>query len=340
MEGIQNLNDIGDIKVDISQIFPQDKNVIDDNTQANNNNENDDEDNQGFFHKLHQKPIPLKSKTEVSKENENKLVSKHKRKRGKKKSFKNNYKKQICQFYINGACNKGDKCLYSHQAEQIHKKELCKFFLSGNCNKKDKCLYSHNLKEYPCKFFHVRGFCENFDQCRFSHERLNDEAIFPFIKENEQFLFEIRKKYGATNMDDFFNYYLKQKNALPDNVMIPDCIKNVDLNDANDNTGCNTFIPRNLQLSEREIMKMNKMMLMKMKAASNDNVLKDNTFNFNQTTISKTNNIAKCSNEDMHNDIKPKDNSTHSVLMINPFKHPNEIEGETLKDIISFIKGH
>ena len=70
--------------------------------------------------------------------------------------------KQICQFYINGACKKGDKCPYSHDAEQIHKKELCKFFLSGKCNKGDKCLYSHDLKEIPCKFIHGLGFCENF----------------------------------------------------------------------------------------------------------------------------------------------------------------------------------
>ena len=63
-----------------------------------------------------------------------------------------NKKKQICQYYINGACHKGIECTFSHEAPQIRKNELCKYFLTGNCFKKDDCLYSHDTKKFPCKF--------------------------------------------------------------------------------------------------------------------------------------------------------------------------------------------
>ena len=136
---------------------------------------------------------------------------------------------KVCQFYINGACKKGDKCPYSHDTEQIHKKELCKFFLSGKCLKGDKCLYSHDLSEIPCKFYHGLGFCENFQNCPFSHERLDMEGIKEFIKANEDFLRETKNKYGRTNMDEFYNEYLKEKEGGGDEfIMMPDFIKKED----------------------------------------------------------------------------------------------------------------
>ena len=155
-----------------------------------------------------------------------------KTKKKKKKNYNHNFKpvksKAICQFYINGACKKGDKCPYSHDAEQIHKKELCKFFLSGKCMKGDKCLYSHDLSEIPCKYYHGLGFCENFKNCPFSHERLDEEGIKEFIKTNEDYLKETKKKYGRTNMDVFFNEYMKEKEGGEQYVMLPDFIKKED----------------------------------------------------------------------------------------------------------------
>ena len=159
-------------------------------------------------------------------------IQKNKKKK-KSKSNNNNFRtvktKQICQFYINGACKKGDKCPYSHDAEQIHKKELCKFFLSGKCAKGDKCLYSHDLSEIPCKFFHGLGFCENFQNCQFSHERLNEQELKEFIKANEDFLRETKKKYGRTNLEDIFDQYIKEKDGIEEEyAMLPDFIKNED----------------------------------------------------------------------------------------------------------------
>ena len=152
-----------------------------------------------------------------------------------KKEKNKNYKsvksktRQICQFYINGACKKGDKCPYSHDAEQIHKKELCKFYLSGKCTKGAKCLYSHDLSEIPCKYYHGLGFCDNLQNCPFSHERLDQEGVKEFIINNEDFLKETKKKYGVTNMDEFFEEYLKEKEGKGEEyIMLPDFIKEED----------------------------------------------------------------------------------------------------------------
>ena len=159
------------------------------------------------------------------------LGKKQKHPKKKTKNHNTNNSKQICQFYIHGACKKGDSCPFNHNAIQIKNKELCKFFLSGNCMKGEKCLYSHNLKEIPCKFFHGRGFCEQLNNCLFSHERLmNKEEINNFIKTNENFLIETKKIFGRTNLDDFFEEYLKNNKIKENNnneiKMIPESIEN------------------------------------------------------------------------------------------------------------------
>ena len=161
-----------------------------------------------------------------SEEEKSKKIKKNKK--NINNSFRTVKPKQICQFYINGACKKGDKCPYSHEAEQIHKKELCKFFLSGKCLKGEKCLYSHDLKEIPCKFYHGLGFCENFQNCQFSHERLDEENIKEFIKSNEDFLKETKNKFGRTNIDEFYDKYIKEKEGGEQYIMIPDFIKKED----------------------------------------------------------------------------------------------------------------
>ena len=153
---------------------------------------------------------------------------KKKKKKEKYYNFKSVKSKQICQFYINGACKKGDKCPYSHEAEQIHKKELCKFYLSGKCTKGEKCLYSHDLSEIPCKYYHGLGFCDNFQNCPFSHERLDQEGIKEFIINNEDFLKDTKNKYGRTNLDEFYNAYIKEKQGSEEYIMVPEFIKNED----------------------------------------------------------------------------------------------------------------
>lgn len=228
--------------------------------------------------------------------------------------------KQICQFYINGACNKGDKCKYSHECEQIHKKELCKFYLSNTCTKGDKCLYSHNLKDYPCKFYHARGFCENCENCRFSHARLNEHELMEFIKQNEDFLMETKKKYGQTNMDEFFDEYLKNKMEVINGQeikMIPNELKDLpSYNNTSANNVSNVNGKGNVPLGVLLIASNPKIMM---------EVMKSNMVNNND------NNNSKICGEN----VKVCNNKKEVPLLVNPFISPSQINDDYIQQFIN-----
>uniref|UniRef100_UPI0037E87744 zinc finger CCCH domain-containing protein 6 n=1 Tax=Semicossyphus pulcher TaxID=241346 RepID=UPI0037E87744 len=79
----------------------------------------------------------------------------------------------ICKYFLEGRCIKGEQCKFEHELViPDKKKELCKFYLQGYCSKGDHCIYMHN--EYPCKFFHTGAKCYQGDNCKFSHDALND----------------------------------------------------------------------------------------------------------------------------------------------------------------------
>lgn len=79
----------------------------------------------------------------------------------------------ICKYFLEGRCIKGEQCKFEHELViPDKKKELCKFYLQGYCSKGENCIYMHN--EYPCKFFHTGAKCYQGDNCKFSHEALND----------------------------------------------------------------------------------------------------------------------------------------------------------------------
>ena len=229
--------------------------------------------------------------------------------------------KQICQFYINGACNKGDKCKYSHECEQIHKKELCKFYLSNTCTKGDKCLYSHNLKDYPCKFYHARGFCENCENCRFSHARLNELELMEFIKQNEDFLMETKKKYGQTNMDEFFDEYLKNKMEVINGQeikMIPNELKDLpSYNNTSANNVSNVNGKGNVPLGVLLIASNPKIMM---------EVMKSNMVNNNDN-----NNNSKICEEN----VKVCSNKKEVPLLVNPFISPSQINDDYIQQFIN-----
>uniref|UniRef100_A0A8C2X6Y1 Zinc finger CCCH-type containing 6 n=1 Tax=Cyclopterus lumpus TaxID=8103 RepID=A0A8C2X6Y1_CYCLU len=63
-------------------------------------------------------------------------------------------------------------CKFEHELViPDKKKELCKFYLQGYCSKGDNCIYMHNILHY---FFHTGAKCYQGDNCKFSHEALND----------------------------------------------------------------------------------------------------------------------------------------------------------------------
>ncbi|XP_074983412.1 zinc finger CCCH domain-containing protein 6 isoform X4 [Caretta caretta] len=82
--------------------------------------------------------------------------------------------KQICKYFLEGRCIKGDQCKFDHDAEIEKKKEICKFYIQGYCTKGDNCIYLHN--EFPCKFYHTGAKCYQGDKCKFSHAPLTKET--------------------------------------------------------------------------------------------------------------------------------------------------------------------
>ncbi|XP_030051805.1 zinc finger CCCH domain-containing protein 6 isoform X3 [Microcaecilia unicolor] len=82
--------------------------------------------------------------------------------------------KQICKYFLEGRCIKGDQCKFDHDAELEKKKEICKFYIQGYCTKGENCIYMHN--EFPCKFYHTGALCYQGNNCKFSHAPLTDET--------------------------------------------------------------------------------------------------------------------------------------------------------------------
>ncbi|KAM8785417.1 zinc finger CCCH domain-containing protein 6 [Rhynchonycteris naso] len=110
--------------------------------------------------------------------------------------------KQICKYFLEGRCIKGDQCKFDHDAELEKRKEICKFYLQGYCTKGENCIYMHN--EFPCKFYHSGAKCYQGDKCKFSHDDLTKEtkklldkvlnAEEESTNEDERELEELRKR--------------------------------------------------------------------------------------------------------------------------------------------------
>ncbi|KAK1420477.1 hypothetical protein QVD17_22104 [Tagetes erecta] len=55
----------------------------------------------------------------------------------------NGVEASLCRYFINGTCNKGDQCLFSHSLEA--RRPVCKFFLSlQGCRNGNSCFFSHS----------------------------------------------------------------------------------------------------------------------------------------------------------------------------------------------------
>ena len=132
---------------------------------------------QGLDKKKNQNKVNTKQKNGPSEKQNTKIIPK-KQQQDKKPQNKNlkqkiqtkqkiKQPKQICQFYLNAACHKGNDCTFSHDVPIEKKTELCKYFLTGNCFKGNDCIFSHNTKDFPCKFFHAVGYCDKGDSCKY-----------------------------------------------------------------------------------------------------------------------------------------------------------------------------
>ncbi|XP_058523609.1 zinc finger CCCH domain-containing protein 8 isoform X1 [Ochotona princeps] len=53
--------------------------------------------------------------------------------------------KQICKYFLERKCIKGDQCKFDHDAEIEKKKMMCKFYVQGYCTRGENCLFLHNI---------------------------------------------------------------------------------------------------------------------------------------------------------------------------------------------------
>lgn len=68
------------------------------------------------------------------------VTERKKRKRKKKK--KKQTEREVCKYFLNRSCTKGQECPYLHPAD-VKLEEVCRFYRSGVCRRGDDCIYSH-----------------------------------------------------------------------------------------------------------------------------------------------------------------------------------------------------
>ncbi|XP_051939812.1 uncharacterized protein LOC127612983 [Hippocampus zosterae] len=110
---------------------------------------------------------------------------------------RNDLIKKHCKYYLQGACVKGDHCPFMHnilcsrpnnvivdynlvawstgEATSVWGKVLIHFGLMPEVLQFHfRCFLNGCAHSFPCKFFHKKGKCCKGEDCRFSHEPLND----------------------------------------------------------------------------------------------------------------------------------------------------------------------
>lgn len=85
---------------------------------------------------------------------------------------------------------------------------ICKDFLKGNCAK-EVCPLIHERSLYPCASLYGVGYCENMNNCPYSHEKFRTERdIEEFIRDNEQYLLDIYRTRKESILGYYFIKYL------------------------------------------------------------------------------------------------------------------------------------
>jgi hypothetical protein len=173
---------------------------MNDNYNDNNHNEEEcDESEMVSTDSIKEKMEKKRKYIEITKDKQKKEQDKLEKQKEKAQNLK---EKVLCHFFVEGRCQKGDKCTFSHNIALNKKYEICKFYLNGFCSKNDKCLFMHS--DFPCKFYHRVNFatgqkknqCLNGDKCRFSHEPIAN----PLLKEAfDKYLLESNTNESSGN---------------------------------------------------------------------------------------------------------------------------------------------
>ena len=155
------------------------------------------------LNQLARNQAPPPSLNSTSSSNNNKKQKKRKKQKEEKDEFNSDDQqvpKQLCKYFIEGHCQKGNDCDFIHSQPYNYKREICKFYLQDSCGKGnvslnsvcdlfdyhfktgltssslsagDNCTFLH--KEFPCKLYHTGQDCTLGENCKFSHETFNEE---------------------------------------------------------------------------------------------------------------------------------------------------------------------
>ena len=99
--------------------------------KSSNEDDDDDDDSIGFFV---QKQPPKTRERSRDKETEKSKTSTSYQKVSQSKPYHRPFKRDLCKYYLNGVCTKGDNCTYSH----IIKNFPCKYYITlGSCDNKE-----------------------------------------------------------------------------------------------------------------------------------------------------------------------------------------------------------
>lgn len=84
-----------------------------------------------------------------------------------KRKFKKIHKREVCRFWLNNSCAKGDACEWLHEMN-ADAMPFCMF--DPNCTR-DGCVYKHGgkPKKNPCANYEA-GFCSFGHLCKDAHE--------------------------------------------------------------------------------------------------------------------------------------------------------------------------
>ena len=163
---------------------------------------------------------------------------------------------------------------------------------------------------------------------------------------NEDFLRETKKKYGRTNMDDFYNKYIKEKEGGDQYIMLPDFIKKEEKENENNDIPLGFIVMNNNNKIINQLKICYNMQNFQNKTNTNflneiNNNINNNTLNFGNNQINNINksintNITpninfKNKNNNKSNHIMPIQNNMPSLLYQNSIDTNKNIENEIEK---------
>lgn len=127
-------------------------------------------------------------------------------------------KKIVCKYWMEGKCEKGSECIFSHDIipritvqEAKANAPACRFHILGTCLKGSGCMYSHDLSKVPCRFFHVKGTCSASSKCRFSHQPIDAITMEKLYKEMQ----ELNRIRGGVGVGQAQTQEMEMESEMP-----------------------------------------------------------------------------------------------------------------------------